>query len=283
MVQAGVTTGFGPNLISLGVSRQRGSMPKEARPSRRTFTSMLLSITTTHQPATDLGYLLGKNPDRCQSFELAYGKAHVFYPEATAERCTGLPAARHRSDRARAQAPRRPDDATLDALRQRSAVRRVVVSERRDRAGVRRCHGGTLRRSDQSSRRPRSLWSLGSRRCRAAAANGSFAPLFEPLGYEVSAERHPSRRAVPEWGEDPIFAVELRRLRGWRRSSGHLYVLLPVLDDEKHYWVGEDEVEKLLRTGRAGSRPTRREEIVRRYLKHQRKPDSGSARAAARG
>ena len=49
---------------------------------------MLLTITTTHQPATDLGYLLHKNPARLQSVEITGGQAHVFYPEATAERCT---------------------------------------------------------------------------------------------------------------------------------------------------------------------------------------------------
>src|SRR5919197_5309691 len=49
---------------------------------------MLLTLTTTHAPATDLGYLLGKNPARAQSFPLAFGQAHVFYPEASAERCT---------------------------------------------------------------------------------------------------------------------------------------------------------------------------------------------------
>src|SRR5689334_14999299 len=52
------------------------------------FVNVLLTLTTTHQPATDLGYLLGKNPARVQSFDLAFGKAHVFYPEATEERCT---------------------------------------------------------------------------------------------------------------------------------------------------------------------------------------------------
>src|SRR5947208_12923936 len=49
---------------------------------------MLLTLTATHQPATDLGYLLRKNPARPQSFNLTFGKAHVFYPEASAERCT---------------------------------------------------------------------------------------------------------------------------------------------------------------------------------------------------
>src|SRR5947207_1906272 len=49
---------------------------------------MLLTITHSGADATDLGYLLHKNPARCQSFELSFGKAHVFYPEATAQRCT---------------------------------------------------------------------------------------------------------------------------------------------------------------------------------------------------
>jgi len=48
---------------------------------------MLLTLTTTHEPATDLGYLLHKNPAKLDSFELSLGKAHVFYPEATAEAC----------------------------------------------------------------------------------------------------------------------------------------------------------------------------------------------------
>src|SRR5437660_4521240 len=49
---------------------------------------MLLSITTTHAPATDLGYLLHKNPSKAQEFALTFGRAHVFYPEARSERCT---------------------------------------------------------------------------------------------------------------------------------------------------------------------------------------------------
>src|SRR5829696_5140285 len=49
---------------------------------------MLLTLSTTHQPATDLSYLLHKHPDRIQTFNLAFGKAHVFYPEVSEERCT---------------------------------------------------------------------------------------------------------------------------------------------------------------------------------------------------
>src|SRR5689334_17496509 len=50
--------------------------------------AMLLTITTTHRPATDLGYLLHKHPGRFQSYDLSFGRAHTFYPEATEDRCT---------------------------------------------------------------------------------------------------------------------------------------------------------------------------------------------------
>lgn len=52
------------------------------------YSIMLLTVTTTHRPATDLGYLLHKNPARRQSFALSFGSAHVFYPEATEDCCT---------------------------------------------------------------------------------------------------------------------------------------------------------------------------------------------------
>jgi 3' terminal RNA ribose 2'-O-methyltransferase Hen1 len=50
----------------------------------------------------------------------------------------------------------------------------------------------------------------------------------------------------------------------------HLYVLIPVFDNEKHYFVGDDELEKLLAKGAGwlASHPEK-EQITRRYLKHQ--------------
>ena len=49
---------------------------------------MLLAIRTNRRPATDLGFLLHKHPDRFQSYDLSFGRAHVFYPEAADDRCT---------------------------------------------------------------------------------------------------------------------------------------------------------------------------------------------------
>jgi len=96
--------------------------------------------------------------------------------------------------------------------------------------------------------------------------------LFEPLGYSVRTERHPLDEEFPEWGESRYFTVDLMGEVRLQDLLSHLYVLVPVLDDDKHYWVGDDEVEKLLRRGGewlAGHRE--REVIAGRYLKHQRR------------
>src|SRR5436190_20023867 len=95
--------------------------------------------------------------------------------------------------------------------------------------------------------------------------------LFEPLGYRVSARRLPLDENFPDWGESAYHRVELETRLPLQRLLSHLYVLVPVLDNDKHYWVGNDEVEKLLRHGEGWlpSHPER-EAITRRYLKHQR-------------
>lgn len=100
---------------------------------------------------------------------------------------------------------------------------------------------------------------------------GFLRRLFEPLGYSVSAEPHPLDETTPGWGESPYFTVEISGQVRLRDLLAHLYVLVPVLDDDKHYWVGDDEVEKLLRRGEGwlADHPEK-ETITERYLKHQR-------------
>jgi hypothetical protein len=93
--------------------------------------------------------------------------------------------------------------------------------------------------------------------------------VFEPLGYAVKVERHPLDPNFPDWGESSYWAVDLKADVCLRDLLAHLYVLIPVLDDDKHYWVGDDEVKKLLRRGGdwLAAHPER-ELIVNRYLKH---------------
>ena len=73
--------------------------------------------------------------------------------------------------------------------------------------------------------------------------------VFEPLGYSVEAVRHPLDERFPEWGESPYFSVTVSKLTTLSDLLSHLYVLVPVFDNAKHYFVGEDELEKLLAKG----------------------------------
>ena len=211
-------------------------------------TRVLLTITTTHRPATDLGFLLHKHPDRLQTFSLPFGEAHVFYPEATEERCTAAllldidPVGLVRRGRRRQQLRAR-------RVRQRSPVRRVVVSLGRARDRLQERDGRDAARGTRSSRRPRSR-SRSS--LPAVPARGG-----EPLVRGCSS-RSATRVEVDPIALDPMFpewgAVATSRLRlpGELRLADlltHLYVLLPVLDDDKHYWVDEAEIEKLMRRG----------------------------------
>jgi RNA repair, ligase-Pnkp-associating, region of Hen1 len=90
------------------------------------------------------------------------------------------------------------------------------------------------------------------------------------LGYTVTAQPHPLDENFPDWGESKYYTVELQHTLRLEELLSHLYVLIPVLDDDKHYWVGADEIEKLLRHGQGWltGHPAK-EEITRRYLKRQ--------------
>lgn len=94
--------------------------------------------------------------------------------------------------------------------------------------------------------------------------------LFAPLGWELAVQSHVLDPTVPEWGNSPYFTVTLTGTHRLSELLAHLYVLIPTLDDEKHYWVGDDEVDKLLRHGEGwlAAHPER-ELIAHRYLKHR--------------
>ena len=82
--------------------------------------------------------------------------------------------------------------------------------------------------------------------------------MFEPLGYAVEAVRHPLDERFPEWGESPYFSVTISKTTTLSELLTHLYVLIPVFDNQKHYFVGDDELEKLLGQGRAAGWPATR-------------------------
>jgi 3' terminal RNA ribose 2'-O-methyltransferase Hen1 len=226
---------------------------------------MLLTISTTHSPATDLGYLLGKHPDRFQTFELTFGKAQVFYPEATAECCT---------------AALLLEVDPVDLVRGKGTSLDQYVNDRPYVASSFLSVAiGKVFRSALSGICPDrpNLVTLEIPLCAnisvlsCRGGEGFLRSLFEPLGYTVNAVKHPLDEHFLEWGNSSYFTVELTATTTVQALLNHLYVLIPVLDADKHYWVGADEVEKLLRHGEGwlNSHPEK-EQITQRYLKRQK-------------
>jgi 3' terminal RNA ribose 2'-O-methyltransferase Hen1 len=232
---------------------------------------MLLTITTTHQPATDLGYLLHKNPARLHSFPLSFGQAHVFYPEATAERCTVAllldvdPVGLVRNRKGPSGEGGTLDQYVNDRPYVASSFLSVAISRVLGSA-----LGGRSKDRPELAETPIPLKAkISVLPCRGG--EGFLRKLFEPLGYTVHAERHPLDQTFPEWGDSAYYTVELSAEVRLQDLLTHVYVLVPVLDNEKHYWVGDDEVEKLLRHGGSwlAAHPER-EQIAKRYLKYRR-------------
>ena len=233
---------------------------------------MLLTISTTYSPATDLGYLLHKHPARIQSFPLTFGQAHVFYPEARPEKCT----AALLLDVDSVGLVRRPHGQFAEnfALAQYVSDRPYVASSFLSVA-ISRVFGSAL--SGKCKERPelvKTAIPLSARVSILPCHGGEqlLRRLFEPLGYTIEAEQHALNTRFPDWGESRYFTVTLEKPCSLSELLTHLYVLIPVLDDEKHYWVGDAEIEKLLKHGNnwLAAHPEQ-ESIVRRYLKHQRK------------
>lgn len=232
---------------------------------------MLLTLTTTHTPATDLGYLLHKNPARAQSFPLSFGQAHVFYPEATPDRCTAaLLLDVDTVALVRGQRGARGEGRTLaQYVNDRPYVASSFLS-----VAIAQVFGSAL--GGRCPDRPELAQTLlPLEAClQAVPSRGGeefLRRLFEPLNYTVEVTPHPLDETFPEWGANPYFTVRLTATVRLSELLAHLYVLIPTLDAGKHYAIGDEEVEKLIRKGEGwlAAHPEK-DAIVRRYLKHRR-------------
>ena len=224
---------------------------------------MLLTITNTAETATDLGFLLHKNPANLHSAELAFGKVCVFYCDATAQRCTAC-----------LLLELNPVELVRGARQLEDYVNdRPYVSSSYLTVAIGRIFGTAL--AGNCQKRPELVdrtWPLEItiEVVRSRGGADILHKLFEPLGYRVQTAPVPLDEKFPEWGQSPYFRLILHRDVTVHDALSHLYVLLPVLDDHKHYYVGDAEVEKLLRHGEGwlGKHPDR-ELIVSRYLKRK--------------
>jgi 3' terminal RNA ribose 2'-O-methyltransferase Hen1 len=223
---------------------------------------MLLTVTSKTSPARDLGYLLRKHPDRFQSFELPFGKALVFYPIATDDECTIAmyldidPVTLVRGK------PSTTDGGLVDAyVNDRPYVASSFLSVAIARVFTQGLNGKCEEPGLADKQRRFEATISPVRFDEKGLANR----LFEPLGYEVQA----TAVDVPAEARTGMNQrVTIAATTTLQLLLNHLYVLIPVLDGFKHYWVGEEEVEKLFRFGKDWlSEHPEREFITRRYLK----------------
>ncbi len=224
---------------------------------------MLLTITNTAPDATDLGFLLHKNPANLHTADLPFGKARVFYTAAGSDVCSAC-----------LLLEIDPVDLVRGAQQAEDYVNdRPYVSSSYMTVAIGRVFGTAL--AGNCQKRPELVAARLPLRVdveviRARGGGEVLRRLFEPLGYRVETARLPLDERFPEWGESGYYRFSMAGETTVHDLLSHLYVLLPVLDDEKHYYVGDDEVEKLLRHGEGWlSRHPERQLIVSRYLKRR--------------
>jgi len=232
---------------------------------------VLLTISTTHVPATDLGYLLHKHPSRVQSFPQSVGTAHVFYPESATDRCTVAlllevdPIALARGRKGPAGEGFALGQYVNDRPYAASSMLAMAVKDVFRTAFTGRCDSRPVLAAQPI---PLQIH-IPALPCRGGVELARS--VFEPLGWQVEASTVELDPTIPEWGDSRYLDVRLAGELRLATALSQLYVLLPVLDDAKHYWVSNDEVEKLVRAGEDWlSGHPQKELIVRRYLAHRR-------------
>ncbi|MGB0748424.1 MAG: 3' terminal RNA ribose 2'-O-methyltransferase Hen1 [Magnetospiraceae bacterium] len=220
---------------------------------------MYLQIATTHQPATDLGFLLRKNPENVHRSSQWFGQTVLFYPQADETRCEAVllldvdPVSLVRG-REGARGAGLLDHYVNDRPYAVSSFLSVAMARTLRDAMA----GRAPVRPDLADTAIPLEFTVTPLLCRGA--EDLVEALFAPLGYALSLT-----------GEGLYKTLTLTGTLRLADALNHLYVLIPVLDNRKHYWVGSDEVEKLVAKGGAWlqAHPAR-ELIARRYLTHRR-------------
>ena len=226
---------------------------------------MLLTITYEGTNTQELGYLLHKNPERAQQFELSYGKAYVFYPEVSDTRTTAALLLDIDSlDLARGKIGSR-DGGLFDYVNDRPYASTSFMS-----TAVVRIFGTAMngkcdknqKLADTPLKLTACLYSLKDNGDTELAKE-----MFEPLGYTVTAQRTKLDDSFPEWGISPYIDLTISGTVKLSELLNHIYVLIPVFDKQKHYYISEDEIQKLLDHGEGWlAEHPYREKITRRYF-----------------
>ena len=229
---------------------------------------MLITITTTHQPATDLGFLLHKHPDKFQSVELSMGNAHNFYPQSSEEKTTiALLLDIDPIDMVRGSKKLAGKGFTLGQyVNDRPYVASSFMSVALAKA-FRSALNGQCNAKPELVKTQMPFWVKISVLPAPKGGEQLIRSLFEPLGYQVKLDRHILDEHFTDWGDSKYFTLELTNNITTQELLSHLYVLIPVLDNDKHYYVNEEEINKLLTKGEGwlATHP-QKEQISKRYL-----------------
>lgn len=226
---------------------------------------MLLTITYKGNNTQDLGYLLHKNPYRAQYFELGFGKAYVFYTEATDEITTAaLLLDINPIDLARGKLGS-TDGGLFDYVNDRPYVASSFMSTAIAKVFGTAMSGKCKKNQILADTKLDLTACVHMLPCRG---NDNLPQeIFEPLGYTVSVKRFMLDEKFPEWGENDYIDLTISGNVRLSELLNHLYVLIPVFDRQKHYYVSEDEIEKLIKHGEGwlSSHPAR-DKIINRYF-----------------
>ncbi|MEO0789088.1 MAG: 3' terminal RNA ribose 2'-O-methyltransferase Hen1 [Bacteroidota bacterium] len=229
---------------------------------------MILTISTNHHRASDLGYLLHKHPDRLQSVTLSVGKAHIFYPESGVDRTTVallldidpidlVKNARKLSGKGFALGQYVNDRPYVA-----SSFMSVALSKAFSTAMNGRCD--TMPDLvDEALPFEVRIYTLPAPK----GGQSLIKALFEPLGYRVQLDRYLLDEQFPDWGPSKYYTLSLANSIPLKDLLSHLYVLMPALDNDKHYFVSQNEVDKLLQRGKGWLEGhPQKEQIISRYL-----------------
>ncbi len=235
---------------------------------------MLITLSTTHQPTSDLGFLLHKHPDKIQSVDLGVGKAHVFYPEYTDERIqVALLIDINPIDlvRGKAGSHKNQSNFTLehyvnDTPYISGSYMSVALSKAFSTA-----MNGQCRNLPELVEKPMSFEVQLSTLSAPYGGEQIIRTCFEPLGYSIECERHTLDSKNPIWGESRYYNVVLAGTQRLQDLLSHLYLLIPAINNDRHYFIGAGEIEKLMEKGKSWlpEHPAR-DQIVERYLKNLR-------------
>ncbi|GAA1583204.1 3' terminal RNA ribose 2'-O-methyltransferase Hen1 [Kribbella hippodromi] len=235
------------------------------------FLTLGTDLAGLDAPASDFGFLLHKNPARPQAIGITGGSAHVFYPEATDERCTAAvlleidPIGLVRSGRGKAAEGFTLGQYVNDRPYAASSLLAVALGKLFRTAMNGRCDA-----RPELAARPLPLEiHVPALPCNGGAELAER--FFAPLGWTVDARPVPLDPEIPAWGDSRYVDLRLTGVLRLADALNHLYVMLPVLDDAKHYWVGSDEVDKLVKAGEGWLAAHPEKDLIsRRYLAHRR-------------